>query len=156
VTGAVRRYVPEIEALQAIPARLGAAVANQPMGWLRAAPAEGEWPPARVLGHVIAYAEQSYENLYRMAFMTDPVLKPVDDAGTAASEGWEHIAGSSLLERLGVAVGRMVELLAELPDASWGRAGLHPTGGRRSIVQQVRAIVAHCEEHVGQLERMRR
>ncbi|MSQ36608.1 MAG: DinB family protein [Dehalococcoidia bacterium] len=156
VTGAVRRYVPEIEALRAIPTRIDEAIAGQPMGWLRTADAEGEWAPARVVGHVIAYVEQSHENLYRMAAMTDPVLKLADDAGVAATAGWEHMPGGSLMERLEAAVARCVEVLAELPDASWGRPGLHPTGGRRSIVQQVRLVTAHCVEHAVQLEGMRR
>lgn len=156
VTGAVRRYIPEIEALRAVPERIGAVITEQPMGWLRASPADGEWVPARVVGHVIAYVEQSHENLYRMAFMTDPVLKFADDAGVAESAGWEHMPGGLLLERLEAAVARCVELLAELPDASWGRPGIHPMGGRRSIAQHVRAVTAHCMEHVAQFEALRR
>ena len=155
VTGAARRYVPEIEALAAIPERVASAVGALGEGAFRHAPAEGEWSPARIVGHLIAYSRQSRENLQRMAWMTDPVLRMTDDAGEAERHAWESREQAQLLGWLAETIAESVHLLEELPDASWGRAGLHPTAGRRAIVEQVRAMVAHCEEHAGQLERAR-
>lgn len=74
VTGAARRHVAELEALAAVPDRVQAALAGQSAAWLRqpvpsgTVPegAAGEWSPARVLGHLVAYARQSHENLVRM------------------------------------------------------------------------------------------
>lgn len=155
VTGAARLHMPEIEAIATMPERLEGVFAGQGTAWTRQAHIEGEWTPARILGHLIAYTQQQRENLYRMSFMTDPVIKMTDDEGEAEINNWDSQAAPALLERLGEAVGEVVHLLKELPDASWGRPGQHPEDGRRSIKQQTQYIAAHFEEHIAQLESYR-
>lgn len=155
VTGAVRRYVPEIEAIATLPERLTLATAGQHTAWFRE-PSDGEWCPARVIGHLIAYIEQSRENLYRMAYMTDPIIKSVDDQGQADLREWETQTRDQLLQQLEQAIAAVTHLLKELPDSSWGRPGQHPDSGRRSIKQHVRGMANHFNDHVAQIEAMRR
>lgn len=88
--------------------------------------------------------------------MTDPIIKPTDDEGAAAAHGWESQDAARLLGWLTESIGESVELLKELPDASWGRPGQHPEDGRRSIHQHVVAMAAHCAEHIAGLEGARR
>ena len=126
VTGAVRRFVPHIEALAAVADRVEWALHGQASGWHMQSPREGEWSPARVVGHLVAYSAQQHENLYRMANMTDPIIKATDDEGEAERNDWERQAPARLVESLREHVAKTVELLAELPDASWGRPGQHP------------------------------
>lgn len=154
VTGAVRRYVPEIESVATLPERVTLATAEQSAAWFRE-PSKGDWCPARVVRHLITYVRQSRENLYRMAFMTDPVIKNADDAGEAELHAWETQTREQLLPQLEQAVAEVTHLLKELPDSSWGRPGQHPSAGRRSIAQQVRGMANHFNEHVSQLEGMR-
>ena len=154
VTGAVRRYVGEIESVATLPERVTLATAGQSAAWFRE-PSQGDWCPARVIGHLVTYVRQSRENLYRMAFMTDPIIKNADDEGEAALHGWETQTREQLLPQLEQAVAEVTHLLKELPDSSWGRPGQHPTAGRRSITQQVRGMANHFNEHVAQLEDMR-
>lgn len=157
VTGATRRYVADVEALAGIPARLEAAVAGQRADWYRFnGGVEGAWPPARVLGHMIAYTRQTRENLHRMSWMTDPVLNVMDDGAEAERNSWEAREPERLLEWFSEAVAETVELLKELPDSSWGRPGQSPSFGRRSIRQSVRAAARHLDEHVAQLEALAR
>jgi len=157
VTGATRRYVADVEALAAIPGRLEAAVEGQRADWYRFdGGVEGAWPPARVFGHMIAYARQTRENVYRMAWMTDPVLNALDDTAEAERQSWETQDPARLLEWFSEAVAETVELLKELPDSSWGRPGQSPAFGRRSIRQSMRSAVRHLEEHVAQLEALAR
>jgi hypothetical protein len=155
VTGAVRRYIPHIEALAAVPDRVEWVLHGQPPGWNTQSPREGEWSPSRVVGHLIAYAEQQHENLYRMANMTDPIIKVTDDEGEAERNSWESQPPSQLLESLREQVAKNVELLSDLPDSSWGRPGQHPEDGRRSIRQQAVRMAEHFEEHIAQIEAMR-
>lgn len=155
VTGGARRYVPLIQELARIPGRVEVALDATAIP----AVADGEWTqwtPSRVAGHLIAYARQSHENLHRMAWMTDPIIKSTDDEGAAEREQWEQQTRARLLASLTTAVAESVDLLTELPDASWGRPGQHPEGGRRSIRQHLQAMLEHFEEHIAQLELMRR
>ncbi|MFA7296622.1 MAG: DinB family protein [Dehalococcoidia bacterium] len=154
VTGAVRRYVSEIESVATLPERVTNATAGQSAAWFRE-PSKGDWCPARVIGHLITYVRQSRENVYRMAFMTDPIIKNADDEGEAERRAWETQTREQLLSQLEQAVAEVTHLLKELPDSSWGRPGQHPTAGRRSIKQQVRGMANHFNEHVAQLEGMR-
>lgn len=157
VTGATRRYVGDVEALAGIPVRLEAAVEGQRPDWYRFnGGVEGAWPPARVLGHMIAYARQTRENLYRMAWMTDPILNPLDDEAEAERSSWESQDPAQLVEAFSDTIAETVHLLKELPDSSWGRPGQSPAFGRRSIRQSVRAASRHLDEHVAQLEALAR
>ena len=155
VTGAARRYMSEVEALAALPERVAAAVAGAPASWVTAEPKPGEWSPARVLGHLVAYARISHENLYRMSYMTDPLIKRVDDEGENERNDWAAQPTQQLLTAIDEGIARSVELLKELPDASWGRPGQHPEDGRRSIRQHAVAMVKHFDEHIAQIEAAR-
>ena len=152
VTGGAHRYVPLIQELARIPGRVKVALdaTSVSAAW------DGEWTPSRVTGHLIAYARQSHENLHRMAWMTDPIIKSTDDEGQTERHQWDQQTRARLLDWLTTAATESVDLLTELPDSSWGRPGQHPEGGRRSIRQHVQGMLDHFEEHIGQLETMRR
>ena len=152
VTGAARRYLPDAGALTEIAAGVRALVAGRDAEALRREPAAGEWSALRTLGHMIAYARTLHDQLDRMAHMTDPELPLNDDAAAAGRERWESRGGDELAGLFAEAAGRTAELLKRLPDSSWGRAGLHPLWGRRSIVQHVRAAADHLRSHVRQIE----
>jgi hypothetical protein len=152
VTGATRRYVADVEALAAVPSRLETAFEGQSAAWLRTPMTGSEWSPARTAGHMIAYARQTHENLYRMAWMTDPLVKAPDDIGAAAENSWEARDQSRLLQWFSEAIAESVELLKELPDSSWGRPGQSPLTGRSSIRQTVREAARHLEGYVARIE----
>lgn len=153
VTGNAQLYVPDVEALAAIPDRVQALLAGHSNADLREAPTEGEWSAMRILQHMTFYAREHHHNLFRMAWQADPLLSQWDEAEYIHREGWNLLDGSALLQALTDALAETVELLKDLPDASWGRAGLHHRGGRRSIRQQVKRSAEHHHEHLEQLER---
>ena len=152
VTGAVRRYLPDADALTAIAGEVQALVESHDAASLRNEPGEGEWSALRTLGHMIAYARVLHDQLDRMAYMTDPVLPMTDDAAVAEREDWESRDPAELAALFNDAIGEVGALLKSVPDSSWGRAGLHPLGGRRSIVQHVRGAGAHLRSHIEQIE----
>jgi hypothetical protein len=152
VTGAVRRYVGDVDAIARIAARARELLAGRPVHEVQAEPAPGEWSAARTLGHMIAYARVLRDQLTRMAWMTDPVLPAMDDAAEDARHGWGTEDPAQLLRWLTEELASIEELLKHLPDSSWGRAGLHPTMGRRSVRQHVRGAVGHLDGHLDQVE----
>ena len=128
----------DVAALTALAERVQEFFVGRQVDDLLREPAAGEWSALRTLGHMIASAQVLHDQLDRMAHMTDPLLPMVDDAAVAEREQWEARAPHELVGLFVEAIGGAEGLLKHLPDSSWGRAGLHPLGGRRSIVQQVR------------------
>lgn len=153
VTGAARRYLPHVEALAAIPDQLAQALAEGSPSWFASGGSSG-WPPARIVGGMISYARATHEHLFRMAWMTDPVLNIHDEDAEAAEEHWEQHNAQALLDRFTEEIAKSVELLDDLPDSSWGRPGIHPDFGRRSIRRQVDIAVADLEDQIERLRRM--
>jgi hypothetical protein len=47
------------------------------------------------------------------------------------------------------------ELVKELPEEAFARTGTHSSGGKRSLLDQVRAGAEHLESHVMQLKTVR-
>ena len=152
VTGAVRRYVGDVDAVARAGERARALLAGRGAAEAQAEPAPGEWSACRILGHVVVYARLLRDQLTRTAWMTDPVLPVADDAAEAERHAWERRDPALLLGWLDEEIEAIGDLLKHLPDSSWGRAGLHPVLGRRAIVQQVRGGVAHFETHLDQIE----
>jgi hypothetical protein len=84
-----------------------------------------------------------------MAWMSDPIILPVDFEAIAEQEQWTVQAPSELLDRFTRAIAETVDLLKDQPDAAWGRPGLFPE--RRSFRQQVRRSAAHYESQLEDL-----
>jgi hypothetical protein len=155
VTGVARRYAPDVEALAELPGRLEAAFEGQEGAWMRAPLRSSDWSPARTAGHLIAYARQTHENLYRMANMTDPLVKEPDDIGAAEQNSWEARDPERLVQWYSEAIADTVELLKDLPDSSWGRPGQSPLSGRHSVRQVTREAVRHMGGHIAAVEASR-
>ena len=128
VTGAVRRYLPDADALTEIAGKVQALAESHDAASLRNEPGEGEWSALRTLGHMIAYARVLHDQLDRMAYMTDPVLPLTNDAAVAEREGWESRAPAELAALFNDAIGEAVELLKHVPDSSWGPGRPAPAG----------------------------
>ncbi len=145
VTGNARIYLPEVESLATVPDRVEAVVQHGGAG----ADASGRGV-ARILGDLVAYAEHDQVALHRMAWMSDPVIRPLDLDAAAEAEQWATKRPAELLDRFTKAIAETVDLLKDQPDAAWGRAGLFPE--RRSFRQQVRRSAAYYESELAVLQ----
>ena len=154
VTGNARLYMPDVEALAAIPDRVEALLAGHSNADLREAPANDEWSATRILQHMTFYARENHHNLFRMVWETDPLMSQWVEEEYIDREGWDLLDGAALLQALTGALAETVELLKDLPDASWGRAGLHQRAGRRSIRQQVKRAAEHHDGHLEQVRQV--
>lgn len=153
VTGAPVRYMPHIDRLAAVVDRVEALSAGRDVTAWRRFVGPGEWSPARRLGHMIATARHAYDEIYRMSWMTDPQLATWDDDAEAETEAWEARTPQRLVQWFSEGVGQSVTFLRELPDSSWGRPGVHPEGGRRSIAQHVAEVTDYLNRQIDELER---
>ncbi|MSP22087.1 MAG: hypothetical protein EXR66_03590 [Dehalococcoidia bacterium] len=143
VTGNALIYLPDVELLATVPDRAEALARHASGG-------SGGRGFARVLGDMVAYAEHDQVALHRMAWMADPVIKPLDLEVVAETEQWTGHRPAGLIDRLTKAIAETVDLLKDQPDAAWGRAGLFPE--RRSLRQQVRRSAAHYEAELAALK----
>lgn len=146
VTGNARVYLPDVEALAVVPDRVESLIS----GSIATRADAGGRGPSRILGDLVAYAEHDQVALHRMAWMSDPVIVPLDLEATAEREGWSSKRPAELLDRFTKAIAETVDLLKDQPDAAWGRPGLFPE--RRSLRQQVRRSAAHYESELAALK----
>jgi len=151
VTGAPEKYMPLVQELTLIPARVEAVLGGRTARDLQRA-SEGEWSAARVLAHMISYARHNGDFICQIAWMTEPQRQPWDEDDEVSREGLVTKNSAALLESLSAAIGETIELLAHTPDAQWGRPGTVPNYGRRSLRQQLRAHIDHFGDHIDQLE----
>jgi hypothetical protein len=142
VTGNALIYLPDVEALATVPDRVEELLLQTP-----GVAASSALP--RLLGDMVAYAEHDQIALFRLAWMNDPVIKPLDLDAAAEAEQWSSRRPHELLDRFTKAIAEAVDLLKDQPDAAWGRAGLFPE--RRSLRQQVRRSAAYYESALGAL-----
>ena len=143
VTGNTLIYLPDVEALAKVPDRIEEVLLHTP-----GVAANTALP--RLLGDMIAYAEHDQVALFRMAWMNDPVIRPLDLDAVAEAEEWVSKQPHELLDRFTKAIAETVDLLKDQPDAAWGRAGLFPE--RRSLRQQVRRSGAYYQSALGAME----
>lgn len=150
VTGAPERYMPLVDGLSTVADRAASALGGISSAQARQAP-EGEWSAVRILAHMVSNARHNHEFIFAMAWMTDAVRQPWDEAAEVEAEGWDRLEPAALVALLRAELAPTVELLSGTPDASWGRPGIVPSRGRRSLRQQVQGHLDHLEEHIEQL-----
>ena len=151
VTGNAQQYLPEVEAMATVPDRIEAALSGHASGDLNSPPAEGEWAAGRILQHMAFYAAENGHNLRLMAWQEAPQIARWDEDETIAKHGWAKLGATALVDALTEQLTPSVELLKELPDAWWGRPGIHPRRGLLSIRQFVRLHNQHYDGHIAQL-----
>jgi hypothetical protein len=152
VTGATLRYQPLVDDLATISDGVEAALTAHPGADLKRAPAGGGWSPGRILAHMLSYARHNGEFIHTMVWMTEPVRQPWDEDAEIQAEGWLQLDAGGYVAALDGLLAPTVELLSTTPDASWGRPGIHPRDGRRSLRQQVQSHIDHLREHTRQLD----
>jgi len=151
VTGAPEKYMHMVQELTLVPDRVESLLAGRSTRDLQQA-AEGEWSAARVVAHMISYARHNGHFIRQIAWMTTPERRPWDEDDEVSREGLTTKNAGALLELLREAIADTVELLSHTPDAQWGRPGVLPGYGRRSLRQQLRGHIDHLNDHANQIE----
>ncbi len=152
VTGAPLRYMPLVDDLATISDGVHAVLTAHPGADLKRTPPGGGWSPARILAHMLSYARHNGEFIYTIVWMSEPIRQPWDEDAEIQAEGWLQLDAGAYVSALDALLATTVELLSTTPDASWGRPGVYPVSGRRSLRQVVRAHIDHLRAHTQQLD----
>ena len=141
-----------IERLAATPGRIAAAAAGQTPERLATAPDADEWSPLVVLAHIRASDDIIAPRLVMMLVRDQPTLPAFDE------RRWGDVmayAGSDFQELLATFTFRRAELvrvLRKLAPADWHRTGQHEARGSITMLDTLRSLASHEDEHALQIE----
>ena len=146
---------PEIvETLKHFPATLSAEVSGLSDAVLRYKPSDGEWSVRETLGHVVFMDHVWFRRLNMVWSQNDPYLPVFDSEGEQAAIAAARDANvPALLTELAESRIRTVDLLAHAID--WTRIGTWRGVGRRSLKQLAEALLAHDQDHLQQIAKLK-
>ena len=118
-------------------------------------PAPGEWSARQALEHLMFAEELLARRIGRLLDEEEPDLAAAAVwADTPASDEGSTDTGepaSVIAARIAELRHATVELLAGLPESSWGRGGTHPEWGRVTVLSQAAYFARHEASHLAQL-----
>ncbi|HEY7831964.1 MAG TPA: DinB family protein [Ktedonobacterales bacterium] len=138
--------------LAAIPARIARAVAGWDAARLAAAPGAGVWSAQAILAHLRAADDILAPRAYMVLTRENPPLAAYDE------RRWAEVAGygqADVRASLAVYTARRAELvlaLRRLAPGDWARAGIHEARGLVTLLELMRGLAEHEEEHAAQIE----
>jgi hypothetical protein len=141
--------------LAAIPERMARAVAGWSEDELRTTPAEGGWTAAEILAHVRASDDIMTPRMYMVLVRDRPPLPAYDDRKWAQVAGYARTGFRESLTPFALRRAEVVAVLRRARPDDWKRSGVHEEHGATSLLELVRKLVEHEEEHCAQLESMR-
>ena len=136
---------------------LRAALAGFPAQRLTSPASDGGWSAHQLAAHVRDVEIQAYiPRVHRLLAEVDPLLADFEAEAFMA----EHYDPAEPVSQIVDDIDRARQgLRAELPIDkawAWSRTGRHPALGVRSVQAWVERAVAHFDEHLCQLEALRR
>ena len=159
--------------LERAPGAVADAIAGAPAGALARRPAPDSWAPTEVVCHL-----RDVEELFQVRFHTilavdEPGIlafsaapedlvpwriggaigHPLDPDRWAAERQYLRQDAHDALAAWQRRRREVVTLLAALTPGDWRRGGIHPTRGRRRLVEWVTSLADHDDNHLQQLRR---
>jgi uncharacterized damage-inducible protein DinB len=144
-----------IEALAAMPDRVGELIDGLSEKELRRRPAEGEWSMKEVCGHLVVDARTWQERITLMMTENDPYLKRYDSVGGVTEGGYQEGPIEETMSELRRIRRQTVETLRGLSAEGWERRGRHWSEGEMTIARACEIGLEHGEEHLEQLRETR-
>jgi hypothetical protein len=139
------RYLQQPEAYAEHLAGLGEAACRTPIK-------PGEWSAHQVLFHTSSVDERAYGPRLRRILREDrPALEDYDGDGWMAEHYDPAEPTGVMLERWRSARQGYAAEVAAVPPEGWGRTGLQPYWGERTLQWWIERAVAHADEHWRQL-----
>jgi hypothetical protein len=141
-----------VERFAAAPGRLARAAKGTGKDRLHASPTEGEWSPRDILAHIRASDDILAPRLIQILVRDQPPLPAFDERRWAEVVGYGELEFGSLLATFTARRAELAAMLRRLSPEDWQRAGLHEERGPRTVLQLLRVLLQHEEEHVAQIE----
>ena len=137
----VEKFTAQADVLHRLVAGLSAAD-------LDAVPVPGRWSLRTLTIHVMDSDQFAIGRMKRVIAETNPLLIAYDETAFAASLGYAALDVGRCCEIFRLGRLHMGEVLAQLPDEAFARAGVHNESGRVTLAGLVAGYVRHVEHHM--------
>lgn len=118
-------------------------------------PEAGKWSIRQIVAHVADAEIVGAMRLRRIIAEENPKLEAYDQDAWASNLDYARRKPSQSLETFRRIRAENYELLKDLPEAAFERAGQHAERGRLTLKQLTQLIAEHAESHAAQLRRRR-
>jgi DinB family protein len=119
------------------------------------APEPGKWSIRQIVAHLADAEIVGTMRMRRVIAEDDPKLEAFDQNAWAANLDYARRKTSQTLETFRRMRGENYELLKELPEAAFERAGIHSERGRLTLKQLLQGYAEHAENHAAQMRARR-
>ncbi len=119
------------------------------------APEPQKWSIRQIVAHLSDAEIVATMRLRQILAEVDPKLQAWDQNAWATNLDYARRKPSQSLETFRRIRGENYELIKDLPEASFERAGIHSDRGRMTLKQLVQLIADHAENHATQLRARR-
>ncbi len=109
-------------------------------------PPAGEWGAAEITRHLIAVEDEVWRARFASIEQQDEPRWAWTEPGQAP--GFDHAPLSELLAAFADARAGTVEIVTDLDESGWARAGIHTTYGRLDVAGLLRLAIDHDQEHL--------
>lgn len=151
IEGIKRRHAI-LARLEKAPQRLQAALRAFSADAVRRAPQAGKWSALEIACHLRDIDRLYAERVSKTAFSERPAYWMMDNARVSERLRYREADPAAVLKEHRRRREDLVALLRALPHASWKRVGVHPKRGELTIEALAEVVVAHDDNHFGQLE----
>ena len=112
------------------------------------------WSAAEVFAHVRASNDIMEHRIYAVLARDNPTLPAYDDRQWAQVAHYTSLPLVDSVSTMRARRNELVRMLRAAPPEAWLREGLHETAGAITLLQIVRKIIDHDEEHISQIAAM--
>ena len=118
-------------------------------------PASDKWTVREITCHLADAEIAAATGLRQILAEENPTLVSWNEKAWTGKLGYEHRKISQALEMFRLLRVANYELLKDLPEDTFQRAGVHPQRGRLTLLQRLRDLAEHAEGHVKQIQGVR-
>jgi hypothetical protein len=119
------------------------------------APEPGKWSIRQIVAHLADAEIVGTMRLRRVIAENDPKLEAFDQDAWTQNLDYARRKTSQALETFRRIRGENYELLRELPESAFDRAGIHSERGRLTLKQLLQGYAEHAESHAAQMRARR-
>jgi DinB superfamily len=113
----------------------------------------GEWSAAEVLAHVRTSQDIIEPRVMAILARDNPPLPAYDETVWMEVGRYAFVSVPEALEIMRLKRRELVRVLKSIPPEAWNRTGIHEVRGPLSVMEIVRGIAQHEDEHIEQIAR---
>lgn len=116
---------------------------------------EGKWSVRQIVCHLADAEALGVTRFRQLIAEENPPMTAWDQEAWASKLDYEKRKISQALEIFRVLRSANYDLLKDLPEAAYARAGMHAKHGRLTLADMLRMYAEHVEKHVQQIQTTR-